>query len=82
MSDPGKKNGLYWETKEGDTPSPVGPILAEARKEGYGEKKANDTSAPYHGYFYRALKAQGKNAAGGAYEYMVKGKMIDQISRL
>ena len=30
----------------------------------------------YHGYYYRILKAQGKNAAGGAYDYVVKGKMI------
>jgi hypothetical protein len=31
---------------------------------------------PYHGYFYKILKAQGKNAPGGAYDYLVKGKMI------
>jgi len=76
MSDPGRKNGLYWETKEGEAPSPIGALLAEARKEGYGGKTAKDTAVPFHGYYYRALKAQGKNAAGGAYEYMVKGKMI------
>jgi hypothetical protein len=76
MSDPGKKNGLYWETKEGETPSPIGPLLAEARKEGYGEKKATDTPTPYHGYYYHFLKAQGKNAAGGAYEYNVNGRLF------
>lgn len=74
VSDPGKKNGLYWETKEGEAPSPIGPVLAEARKEGY--EKKTDKAIPYHGYYYRALKAQGKNAAGGAYDYVVKGKMI------
>ena len=31
---------------------------------------------PYHGYYYRILTAQGKDAAGGAYSYLVKGKMI------
>lgn len=76
MSDPGKKNGLYWETKEGEEASPIGPLLAEARKEGYGEKKATDTPAPYHGYYYRFLKAQGKYAAGGAYEYYVNGRLF------
>jgi hypothetical protein len=76
MSDPGKKNGLYWETKEGEAPSPIGPELAEARAEGYGKKNPTGTRPPYHGYYFRALKAQGKNAAGGAYEYKIKGKMI------
>jgi hypothetical protein len=27
-SDLGKKNGLYWETKEGEEPSPLGQLLA------------------------------------------------------
>jgi hypothetical protein len=76
MSDPGKKNGLYWETKEGEEPSPIGPLLAEAKKEGYGEKKASDAPAPYHGYYYHFLKGQGKNAAGGAYEYNVHGRLF------
>ncbi|MBP1729757.1 MAG: hypothetical protein H6Q55_186, partial [Deltaproteobacteria bacterium] len=31
---------------------------------------------PYYGYYYRILKAQGKDAPGGAYDYVVKGKMI------
>jgi hypothetical protein len=31
---------------------------------------------PYHGYLYKILKAQGKHAKGGAYEYVINGKMI------
>jgi hypothetical protein len=31
---------------------------------------------PYHGYYYRILKAQGKNAPGGAYNYVIKENMI------
>ena len=75
-SDPGKKNGLYWETKEGEEPSPLGPFAAEAYKAGYGKQKSSDKSRPYHGYYFRILKAQGKNAPGGAYDYIVKGNMI------
>jgi hypothetical protein len=75
MSDPGKKNGLYWETKEGEEPSPLGPAVARAKEEGYKEKKSGDKSSPLHGYYYRMLKAQGKNAPEGAYDYVVKGKM-------
>ena len=75
-SDPGKKNGLYWETKEGEEPSPLGPLVAQAREKGYEKKQSGGKPSPYYGYYYRILKAQGKNAQGGAYNYMVKGKMI------
>ena len=74
-SDPGKKNGLYWDSKAGEPQSPLGPITVQARGEGYrGNTSGGPT--PYHGYFYRILTAQGKDAAGGAYSYLVKGKMI------
>jgi hypothetical protein len=75
-SDPGKKNGLYWETKEGEEPSPLGELFAKARTEGYTEKRKAGKPEPYHGYYYRILKAQRKNAPGGAYSYVVNGKMI------
>jgi hypothetical protein len=74
ISDPGKRNGLYWQTKAGEPESPLGPIIAQARSAGY-QGKAN-TPVPYHGYYYRILTAQGKDAPGGAYSYLVKGKMI------
>ena len=32
--------------------------------------------SPYHGYYYHILTAQGPDAAGGAYDYVVHGKMI------
>jgi hypothetical protein len=72
----GKKDGLYWEAREGEEPSPLGPLAAQAKKEGYTGKKSGDRPSPYHGYFYKILKAQGKDAPGGAYSYLVKGKMI------
>ncbi|MBI4526728.1 MAG: DUF2950 domain-containing protein [Deltaproteobacteria bacterium] len=75
-SDPGKKNGLYWEAKEGEEQSPLGPAIAEAKREGYKRNPPGGTPPPYHGYYYKILKAQGKNAPGGAYSYLVKGKMI------
>ncbi len=75
-SSKGKKDGLYWVTKEGEEPSPLGPLAAKAAREGYSAAKAGDKPVPYLGYFYKILKKQGPNAAGGAYDYMVKGKMI------
>lgn len=75
-SNPGEHNGLYWETKEGESPSPLGPLVAAARSYGYEEKQSSDEPSPYYGYHYRILNAQGKHAAGGAYDYVVNGKMI------
>lgn len=75
LSDPGKKNGLYWEAKAGEPESPLGPIMVQARSQGYGAK-ITTAPGPYHGYNYRILTAQGKDAPGGAYSYFVKGKMI------
>jgi hypothetical protein len=76
VSELGKKDGLYWEPQEGEASSPLGLFAAQARKEGYTGKKSGDKPSPYHGYFYKILKAQGKNAPGGAYAYVVKGRMI------
>ena len=80
-SSPGKRDGLYWEAKEDESPSPLGPLVAEAVKEGYkkredGKQAQGQTLIPYHGYYYKILKAQGKNAADGEYDYIVRGKMI------
>lgn len=74
MSDAGKHNGLYWQSAEGERASPVGPFLAAASAEGY-KKTTNGTqgtSAPYHGYVYKLLTAQGAAANGGAKQYLDK----------
>ncbi len=76
MSDPGKKNGLYWETKEGEEPSPLGEFVAKAKAEGYSKEGNKPAPVPYHGYYYRMLYKQGKNAPGGAFDYIVKGNQI------
>ena len=76
LSDPGKKNGLYWKAKEGDEQSPLGPLVGAAQEKGYSGKQSEGKPIPYHGYYYRILKAQGKNAKGGEYDYVVMGKMI------
>ncbi len=73
MSDPGKQNGLYWKVAEGETESPIGPLVAYAAGQGYGGK--HDTPQPFHGYYYHILTAQGANVEGGAKSYIVDGKM-------
>ena len=74
VSTPGTKDGLYWEAKPGEEESPFGDLFARATREGY--KKTDNKPTPYHGYYFKILKAQGKNAPGGAYDYVVKGRMI------
>lgn len=46
VSDPGKKNGLYWPTGEDEDPSPLGPLVASATAEGYGANPATRPDAP------------------------------------
>ncbi len=73
ISDPGKQNGLYWESAEGQPRSPVGPLVAFATDEGYNIKSA--PHQPFHGYIFRILDKQGPDAKGGAKSYIVNGKM-------
>lgn len=67
ISTPGKHDGLYWEAKEGAPESPLGPHFADNAAKGKGEG--------WHGYHYRILTAQGPSAPGGAYDYIVGGRM-------
>ena len=74
ISDPGKQDGLYWESPEGQPKSPLGPLLAYATSEGYSAKPT--AHAPFHGYYFRMLSKQGGNAPGGARDYVMNGKMV------
>jgi hypothetical protein len=73
-SSEGKRDGLFWPTTEGEPLSPLGPLAAQVKSEGYSAKDARPV--PLHGYYYRILTSQGKDAPGGAYDYMVRGNMI------
>lgn len=74
VSTQGKRDGLYYPTKAGEAPSPLGALFDSRAAAGY--KPADGKPAPYYGYNYRILKAQGPDAKGGAYDYVAKGKMI------
>ena len=73
VSEPDKKNGLYWPTAAGEEESPLGELFAAASKQGY---RAGEGRTPYHGYYYKILTKQGPAAPGGAHDYVVNGKMI------
>jgi hypothetical protein len=74
FSGEGQHDGLYWKAGEGETPSPIGPLVAAAVLEGYTQTQ-NGGPTPYRGYYYRILTRQGEKAAGGARNYIVNGKM-------
>jgi hypothetical protein len=76
VSSAGKKDGLYW---EGEPKSLVPKAFADAAAALLAEGKK---LAPYHGYYYRVLKAQGPDAPGGAVDYVVKGDMIGGFALL
>lgn len=75
-SDPGKQNGLYWPETESNPISPIGDLMVAAEKKGYDLQEADGSPNPFYGYYYRILESQGENAGGGAYEYVINGKMI------
>jgi hypothetical protein len=69
LSSPGKKDGLYWETKPGQPESPLGPAVAKAQADG----RSPDG---HYGYYFRLLYSQGAAATGGARNYVVNGRML------
>ncbi len=73
-STPGKRDGLYWsaDPAKGEEMSPFGPLIAESAA--YLEGHA--VGDPYRGYRFRILTRQGAYAAGGAYDYLVNGRLI------
>ena len=64
VSAPGKHDGLYWPDATGQDESPLGPLYAGQR-----------SSEGYHGYHFKIIKAQGKDAPGGAYDYVIGNRM-------
>jgi hypothetical protein len=74
VSDDGAQNGLYWPTAADELPSPAGVFVAAAAGEGYRRGAARQ---PYHGYYYRMLYQQGKNAKGGSREYFKDGLLTE-----
>jgi hypothetical protein len=73
-SSPGKRDGLYWPADEskGEELSPFGPLIA-ASANYFKDRNPGDA---YHGYYFRILTKQGKHAPGGAFSYIINGRML------
>ncbi|MBN8548374.1 MAG: DUF2950 domain-containing protein [Deltaproteobacteria bacterium] len=81
LSSPGAQDGLYWPAQKGQPLSPIGPLVANAADAGY-EAHADGSATPFFGYYFRILTSQGKNARGGAMNYIVNGKMTQGFALL
>jgi hypothetical protein len=66
LSSPGRRDGLYWTSLPGEPESPLGAQFADAKP-----------GQAYHGYLYRILTAQGKDAPGGARSFVRSGLMTE-----
>jgi hypothetical protein len=79
-STPGRHDGLYWpaDAAKGEEASPFGPLVAESAV----YFKGHAAGDPYRGYRFRILSRQGKGAPGGAYNYVINGRMIAGFAML
>ncbi len=71
ISTPGKRDGLAWKNPDGSWGGPIGEGIAKALAQGYTNR-----TQPYHGYFFKILKAQGPAAPLGRMNFVVEGAMI------
>jgi hypothetical protein len=71
ISTPGKQDGLYWRDADGKSAGPIGEPVAKALEEGYSSKYQG-----FHGYYFKILKGQGKDAPNGAINYVIENVMI------
>lgn len=53
----------------------MGPLVAAAHEEGYGQKPPTGKPEPYHGYYFHIFTAQGDAAPGGQMSYLVGGHL-------
>jgi len=74
ISDPGKQNGLYWKSLEGQPQSPLGPLAAFATSQGYSVRP--DAHTPFNGYYFHMLNGQSSKAPSGEKQYVMDGKMV------
>ena len=73
-SSPSKQDGLYWlaDESKGEEASPFGPLIASA-----GDYlKGHAAGDAYRGYYFRILNRQGNSAPGGAFSYLINGRML------
>lgn len=71
ISSPGKKDGLAWQNADGTWGGFISDDTAKLLANIYIGRQE-----PFHGYYFKILKAQGTAAQGGAFNYVANGAMI------
>jgi Protein of unknown function (DUF2950) len=82
LSTPGHQDGLYWPVAEGETESPLGPLVYAAQDAGYPGELVHGKPIPYEGYYFRILQAQGPYGDGGAKSFLHAGRMTGGFALL
>jgi hypothetical protein len=82
VSTQGKQDGLYWPTADSEDDSPLGPLVTQAREEGYPGEMLHGKLVPYQGYFFRILYSQGAETPDGAKSYLQNGRMTGGFALL
>lgn len=77
ISTPGKQDGLAWKNADGTWDGPIGEKVAAAIALGYSSR-----TEPYHGYYFKVLKGQGRAAPLGQLDYVIQGVMIGGFALL
>jgi hypothetical protein len=75
VSTQGHHDGLYWPVGEGESESPLGPLIDMAQDAGYPGELVGGKPIPYEGYYSRILSKQGPNGDGGTKSYVRSGRM-------
>jgi hypothetical protein len=76
ISSKGAHDGLYWPAGKDEKESPFGALIAKANEAGYAGRLTGEKAEPFNGYYFKILTAQGPHAIGGAFDYLVNGKLI------
>jgi hypothetical protein len=74
-SSEGKRDGLYYPVSEAEKQSPLGELYAAAQISKRFKTDPKSGQRSYHGYHFRILTSQGPEASGGAFDYIVNGKL-------
>jgi hypothetical protein len=76
VSTKGTHDGLYWAAGKGEDESPFGALIARAGEAGYSGRLTGEGAEPFNGYLFKILTAQGPHATGGAFDYLVNGRLL------
>jgi hypothetical protein len=71
ISTPGKHDGLVWREPDGSLAGPISEEIAKAIAEGYTTK-----GEPFHGYYFKILRGQGRSAPLGQIDFVIHDMMI------